>query len=51
MSKGKALLEKCRHHRRVNLMAARLIVKEPVRYAGLPLMWAEMYLRKHAEAQ
>lgn len=48
MSKGKAMLEKCRVHRRTNLKAARLIIQDRAKYAGLPVVWAEIYLKKHS---
>jgi hypothetical protein len=31
-----------------NELAARIILANPVRYAGLPLMWARLWMSRHA---
>jgi hypothetical protein len=32
---------------RGNEIAARIIVADPVKYAGLPLMWALLWMERH----
>jgi len=45
-----SLLEKYRYYRRQNLMAARIILANPV-CQGLMRIWAELVIRKHATAE
>ena len=41
--------EKLEKYDRDNRIAARIILADPERYAGLPLIWARMWTENHKE--